>query len=77
MGGIAIVNIGYSRPDMTEAIACSGSEANDTPAKLVHWYRNTLGKPSKKHIISRELAYHGSIGSINHSFLPSRFGFIR
>jgi len=38
----------------------SGSEANDTQIKLVHRYFDLLGKPSKKHIISRKNAYHGS-----------------
>ena len=40
--------------------ACSGSEANDTAVKMVRWYWNTVGKPDKKHIISREMSYHGS-----------------
>jgi putrescine aminotransferase len=40
--------------------ACSGSEANDTAIKMVRWYWNTMGKSSKKHIISRDLAYHGA-----------------
>ncbi len=38
----------------------SGSEANDTNIRLVHRYYDLLGKPSKKHIISRNNAYHGS-----------------
>ncbi|RLA02768.1 MAG: aspartate aminotransferase family protein [Gammaproteobacteria bacterium] len=38
----------------------SGSEANDTNIKLVHRYFDLLGKPEKKHIISRNNAYHGS-----------------
>ncbi|MEE4202574.1 MAG: aminotransferase [Halieaceae bacterium] len=38
----------------------SGSEANDTQIKLVHRYFDMLGKPNKKHIISRKNAYHGS-----------------
>lgn len=38
----------------------SGSEANDTNIKLVHRYYDLLGKPEKKHIISRRNAYHGS-----------------
>jgi len=38
----------------------SGSEANDTQLKLVHRYFDILGKPNKKHIISRKNAYHGS-----------------
>ena len=38
----------------------SGSEANDTNLRLVHRYFDCLGKPHKKHIISRRNAYHGS-----------------
>ncbi len=38
----------------------SGSEANDTNIRLVHRYYDLLGKPRKKHIISRKNAYHGS-----------------
>lgn len=38
----------------------SGSEANDTNIKLVHRYYDLLGKPEKKHFISRNNAYHGS-----------------
>jgi len=38
----------------------SGSEANDTIARLVRHYFNLMGKPKKKTIISRHNAYHGS-----------------
>jgi putrescine aminotransferase len=38
----------------------SGSEANDTNIRLVHRYYDLMGKPDKKHIISRKNAYHGS-----------------
>ncbi len=38
----------------------SGSEANDTIVRMVRHYWNLAGKPSKKTIISREYAYHGS-----------------
>jgi putrescine aminotransferase len=38
----------------------SGSEANDTNIRLIHRYFDAIGKPDKKHIISRENAYHGS-----------------
>lgn len=38
----------------------SGSEANDTNIRLIHRYFDLLGKPGKKHIISRKNAYHGS-----------------
>jgi L-2,4-diaminobutyrate transaminase len=37
----------------------SGSDANETQAKLVWYYHNLIGKPSKKKIISRERGYHG------------------
>ncbi len=38
----------------------SGSDANETNAKLVWYYHNLIGKPSKKRIIARERAYHGN-----------------
>ncbi|HMA72217.1 MAG TPA: aminotransferase [Xanthobacteraceae bacterium] len=38
---------------------CSGSEANDTQMKLVWYLNNSLGRPKKKKIVSRERAYHG------------------
>lgn len=38
----------------------SGSEANDTAVKLVHYYNNSIGRPEKKKIISRMKAYHGT-----------------
>ncbi len=38
----------------------SGSEANDTQIKFVHRYYELLDKPSKRLIISRKNAYHGS-----------------
>ncbi|MCA0933653.1 aminotransferase [Lutimonas saemankumensis] len=37
-----------------------GSMANDTAIKMIHYYYNLIGKPNKKKIISRDLAYHGS-----------------
>ena len=37
-----------------------GSVANDTAVRTIHYYFNRLGKPSKKKIISRQLAYHGN-----------------
>ncbi|SDC11312.1 aspartate aminotransferase family protein [Paraburkholderia lycopersici] len=38
----------------------SGSEGNDTVLRVVHQYWLTQGKPSKKVVISRKNAYHGS-----------------
>ncbi|MET4349512.1 aminotransferase [Bradyrhizobium sp. RT9a] len=37
----------------------SGSDANETQAKLVWYYNNLRGQPRKKKIISRERGYHG------------------
>ena len=38
----------------------SGSVANDTAVRIIHYYFNRLGKPEKKRILSRVGAYHGS-----------------
>jgi len=38
----------------------SGSEANDTLVRFILHYWSVVGQPWKRHIISRELAYHGS-----------------
>ena len=100
MAGLWCVNVGYSHPDMAEALRAqalklpyfhafssmgtdlpaqlserlitmapvpmskvfygnSGSDANDTQAKLVWYYNNVLGRPQKKKIISRRRGYHG------------------
>jgi L-2,4-diaminobutyrate transaminase len=37
----------------------SGSDANDTQAKIVWYYNNARGKPQKKKIIARDRGYHG------------------
>jgi len=37
-----------------------GSMANDTAVRVIHFYFNQLGKKSKKQIITRHDAYHGS-----------------
>ena len=37
----------------------SGSDANETQAKLVWHYHNLIGQPKKKKIISRDRGYHG------------------
>ncbi len=37
-----------------------GSTANDSAIRFLHLYFNLLGKPHKKHIITRRDAYHGS-----------------
>ncbi|MDZ7713464.1 MAG: aminotransferase [Rhodovibrio sp.] len=38
----------------------SGSDANETQAKLVWYYNNVRGKPEKKKIIARKRGYHGA-----------------
>ncbi|HKY94861.1 MAG TPA: aminotransferase [Kiloniellales bacterium] len=38
----------------------SGSDANETSAKIVWYYNNVLGRPAKKKIIARRRAYHGA-----------------
>ncbi|MGH6946271.1 MAG: aminotransferase class III-fold pyridoxal phosphate-dependent enzyme, partial [Kiloniellales bacterium] len=40
--------------------ANSGSEANDTIVRMVRHFWNLEGKPTKKTVISRRYAYHGS-----------------
>ena len=45
---------------LTRALfANSGSEANDQAVKLVWYYNNARGRPTKKKIISRWRGYHG------------------
>ena len=51
--------------------ANSGSEANDTAAKLVWYVMNARGTPDKKKIISRIKAYHGvTVASASLTGLP-------
>jgi putrescine aminotransferase len=50
----------------------SGSEANDTVIKSVWYYWNLMGKPHKKHLISRSLGYHG-VGLGSASLTGMRF----
>ena len=38
----------------------SGSDANDTQAKLLWYYHNLIGQPQRKKIISRLRGYHGT-----------------
>ena len=52
--------------------ANSGSEANDTAFKLVHYYHNAIGKPQKKKIIARVKGYHGvTVASASLSGIPT------
>jgi putrescine aminotransferase len=41
-------------------LTTGGSTAVDTALRFVHFYNNVRGRPQKKHIITRALAYHGS-----------------
>jgi len=41
-------------------LTTGGSTAVDTALRYVHFYNNVLGRPEKKHIISRANGYHGS-----------------
>lgn len=38
---------------------CSGSDANDAQVKLVRYYFEAIGKPSKRKLLTRGNAYHG------------------
>ena len=50
----------------------SGSEANDTQVKLVWYMNNSLGRPKKKKIVSRQRAYHGvTVAAASLTGLPS------
>ena len=52
--------------------ANSGSEANDTAFKLVHYYHNAIGKPLKKKIIARGKGYHGvTVAAASLSGIPT------
>jgi putrescine aminotransferase len=61
-------------PDGMDRIifANSGSEANDTVIKTVWYYWNLMGRPEKKHLISRTLGYHG-VGLGSASLTGMRF----
>jgi adenosylmethionine-8-amino-7-oxononanoate aminotransferase len=64
--------------------ATGGSTAVDSALRFVMFYNNCLGRPQKKHIISRHKAYHGStyLGASccgkerDKSFLDFETGFI-
>ena len=57
---LTILNEQTTIPNMARVfMGCSGSDANDTAYKLVHYYNNLLERSQKKKIISRLGAYHG------------------
>jgi putrescine aminotransferase len=43
----------------TTFFGSSGSEANETALKIIRSYQRLRGRPEKRKILSRELAYHG------------------
>lgn len=52
--------IGIAPESMARAfLVNSGSEAVDMAIKIVWYYNNAIGRPTKKKIISRKRAYHG------------------
>ena len=63
---VKMAPLSYTGPDSAPApmrrvfYGVSGSDANETNAKLVWYYHNLIGKPRKKRIIARERAYHGN-----------------
>ena len=49
----------------------SGSEANESIIKTIWYYNNLRGKPQKKKLIARNMAYHGvTLGSASLSGIP-------
>ncbi len=44
----------------TVFFSTGGSTANDSAIRFVQFYFNTIGMPEKKHILTRQEAYHGS-----------------
>ncbi len=52
--------------------ANSGSEANDSAVKMIRFFWNLAGKPTKKTIIARKQAYHGvTMAAASLSGIPS------
>jgi len=51
----------YAPGDLTRVFfTTGGSTAVDTAMRLASFYFNVTGRPGKRHIITRDLAYHGS-----------------
>src|SRR3546814_20707200 len=54
-----------------------GSTAVDSALRFIQFYFHFTGRPSKKHIITREYAYHGARlsaytpGDLNHEFFTT------
>jgi 4-aminobutyrate---pyruvate transaminase len=57
---LSIAPEAFGGPMSKVLFQCSGSEANDTALKLVWYYHHAIGKPEKRKIIGRRMAYHGS-----------------
>jgi 4-aminobutyrate---pyruvate transaminase len=47
-------------PDAKVHLVTSGSEANDFLIKFVRYHNNAIGRPDRKTIIARSMAYHGA-----------------
>lgn len=63
------------RPLSRAFFGLTGSDANDTQIKLIWYYNNLLGRPKKKKIIARKLAYHGvTVAAGSLSGLPNLHG---
>src|SRR5215475_161131 len=53
-------------------LASGGAEANDSAIKTARFYWNSLGKPEKTKIISREHAYHGvTVAAMSATGIPA------
>ena len=53
----------------------SGSEANEAALKLCWYFHNSIGKPKKKKLIARKMAFHGhTTGAASLTGLPSCHG---
>jgi adenosylmethionine-8-amino-7-oxononanoate aminotransferase len=51
----------YAPGDLKQVFfTTGGSTAVDSAIRYVYFYFNCIGKPEKKHVITREYAYHGS-----------------
>lgn len=64
---------GLSPPSVSTAIfSNSGSEANETALKIIRAYQHLRGRPGKRKIVTRRLAYHGvTLGTASLTGLPA------
>jgi 4-aminobutyrate--pyruvate transaminase len=58
-------------PDAKVHLVTSGSEANDFLIKFVRYHNNAIGRPDRKKIIARSMAYHGAtLGAASLTGIP-------